>query len=301
MKLYLECYSCVLRQMLSTAKLSGLQEEQQKLVLHKTMDILQENKEQMSPQHIIVRTYEDIKTRFFDADKSFDPYKKLKFESNKTVLEYYDYLEAFVKNSSTPLEVAIRKAAAGNIIDFGAKDHANINIEHEIQNIPLLKFSIYDIDAFKACLAQAKTVLYVGDNAGEIVFDKILIKQIRRQMPNVHIVFATRDKAIINDATLEDAYQVGLDKEAEVISSGCKYPGLMLSETSAVFQDIYQKADLIIAKGQGNYEGMSDIDDSRLFHILRIKCERVAQDIKASKGDLILWNKIHSEEKILAK
>jgi uncharacterized protein with ATP-grasp and redox domains len=196
-----------------------------------------------------------------------------------------------IKNAPSPLETAVKNAAAGNIIDFGAKDLGSIDIEKEIQKIPSLQFSHYDFKAFLGLLKKAKTILYIGDNAGEIVFDRMLIREIKRQYPEVQILFATRASPIINDITLEDAYQVGLEKEAKILSSGCNYPGLILDAASEVFLKIWHDADLVIAKGQGNYEGLSDVNDARLFFILRIKCERIAGAIGADVGDLVFWRK----------
>lgn len=297
MKIILDCYPCILRQVLSTAKLAGLNEAQTKKIIDEAMRHLLTTTECDSPQHIIVKIFDFMQSALHKKNDLFDPYAKLKKESNEIVLQYFYYLESFVKCASSPLEMAITKAAAGNIIDFGAKDHGNLDIEQEIHNIPSLQFAIYDFEPLSAILEKAHLILYIGDNAGEIVFDRILIRQIKRQAPDIRIVFATRDKPIINDVTIEDAYQVGLDKEAEIISSGCIYPGLMLDETNSDFQEIYRKADLIIVKGQGNYEGLSNVSDDRIFFILRIKCDRVANDIGARIGDLVLWQKKNCDTK----
>lgn len=262
---------------------------QAKRIINKTMKLLLTTSDDDSPQHIIVKINDFLQTEYSNKSELFDPYAELKKKSNIAVLNQFDYLESMVKNSPSSLEEAVKNAAAGNIIDFGAKDHGSINIEHEIQNIPSLQFSIYDFEPFLTLLNNAHTILYIGDNAGEIVFDRILIRQIKRHNAHVRIIFATRDKPIINDVTLQDAYMVGLDKDAEIISSGSIYPGLMLATASDAFRNLWNDADLIIAKGQGNYEGLSNENDSRLFFILRIKCERVAEDIGATTGDLVLW------------
>ena len=296
MKLIYNCYPCILRQVLSTGKLIDLSESQLKTVIDKTMKILLATSEHDSPQHIIVQIFNYVNMMFFNESKIFDPYAKLKKDSNAAVLHYFDYLESYVHSASSPLERAIKKAAAGNIIDFGAKDHGNIDIDKEIHEIPLLKFSIYDFKPLKTRLEKAKMLLYIGDNAGEIVFDRILIRQIQRQYPGIRIVFATREKPIINDVTIKDPYEVGLNKEAEIISSGCIYPGLMLDMTHDNFKELYRKSDIIIAKGQGNYEGLSDEIDRRLFFILRIKCERIAKDIGADIGSLVLFQKMDTKK-----
>lgn len=291
-KLFVDCYPCILRQALSTTKLVGLDDQKSKVVLDETMKMMLEQALSESPQQIIVRILDLIRTRFFEDVALFDPYEQLKKESNNVVLKYFDYLESFVLSAGSPLETAVKKAAAGNIIDFGAKDHGSIDIKQEIQNIPLLKFSIYDFKPFSSLLQKAKNVLYIGDNAGEIVFDRILIRHIKRMYPDIHVTFATRGRPVINDITLEDALQVGLDREADIISSGCGYPGLLLNHTTVDFKQKFDQADLIIAKGQGNYEGLWNIKDPRLFFILRVKCDRIAQSIGTQKGALVLKQKL---------
>jgi damage-control phosphatase, subfamily I len=289
MKLILDCYPCMLRQVLSTAKLSGLNEQQTKTVIDRTMQMLLEVSAESSPQHIIVRIIDYIKNKFHVGSNAFDPYGELKQRSNKIVMEHFERLEATIQNAANPLETALKIAAAGNIIDFGAKDHGSIDIEKEIRNIPSLQFSRYDYQPFLNRLSRAERILYIGDNAGEIVFDRLFIRRIKREFPSVKIAFATRSEPVINDVTVEDARTVGLDREAEIVSSGCRYPGLMLAEASESFKGLWKKADVIIAKGQGNFEGLSNEDDGRLFFILRIKCDRVAGEIGASVGDLVLF------------
>ncbi len=291
MTLFLDCYPCILRQVLSTARLAGLEEERVKEVLCETMRRLLDASAKDSPQHITFAIFEFLRRRFLAGREVFDPYAELKRHSNDAVLAHFDRLEASVIGSSSPLEIALKHAAAGNIIDFGAKDHGSIDIDQEIEIIPSLRFAHYDFLPLKKLLSGGGHLLYVGDNAGEIVFDRILIRQVRRQFPDMKVTFATRGQPIINDVTIEDALRVGMDADARVVSSGCVYPGLLLDEADEGFQELFRRADVIIAKGQGNYEGLSGVVDPRLFFILRTKCERVARDIGAEVGALVLLRK----------
>jgi damage-control phosphatase, subfamily I len=294
MNLIFDCYPCILRQVLSTAKLCGLNKNQTGQVVDFTLRELLKTTMEDSPQRQIVHANDFIHTVCFPDKKEYDPYRQLKRQSNEVVIDRFDSLEKMIVEAPHPLETAITFAAAGNIIDFGANEHADIDIEKEIRNIPSLRFSRYDYIPFAELLDTSKTLLYIGDNAGEIVFDRLFIREIKRTYPEKRIVFTTRSKAIINDVTLEDAYMVGIDTEAEVISSGCRYPGIVLTETSEQFGMIYNSADLIIAKGQGNLEGLSEVNDGRIFLILRIKCERVAESVGAAVGDLIFLRKTDS-------
>jgi uncharacterized protein with ATP-grasp and redox domains len=295
MNLALECYPCILRQAVSAIGLGELDDTLGKRLMDETMTDLLNRSESESPQTAIVRMYERIERLLPGRETPLDLFSTIKKESNATAMQYFNYLESFVDSAPSPLEEGVRKAAAGNIIDFGALAHGNVDIETEIRNIPSLRFSVYDFQPLKERLAGTKTLLYIGDNTGEIVFDRVFIRRLKRDFPEIRVVFATRSRPVLNDATVEDAHDVGLDQEAEIISSGCGLPGVVLDKTTAQFQDLFSSADLIIAKGQGNYEGLIDVHDDRLFCILRIKCRRVGMDVGAPVGALVLRQKAHSE------
>ncbi len=291
MKLHLECYPCLLHQALKTAKLIGLSEQDTKTVVDHTLRLLLDDHTNKTAPHISAGQYAFICKEIYKGDTSFDPYREIKRETNIKVLKYYKRLTKLVNCSALPLQTAVKVAAAGNIIDFGAKAHGDIDIDHEINNIDNLEFQIFDFLDLENKLKTAKEILYIGDNAGEIVFDRILIAEIKKEYPEIDIVFAVREKPIINDATIKDAQDTGMENDARVISSGSIYPGTVLPETSAEFQRLFGSADVIIAKGQGNYETLSDVEKDGLFFLLRIKCDVVAERIKAQTGSLVLWQK----------
>jgi len=286
-----DCYPCVIRQAASLSTLLDIDDSQAKKVLDTTMRMLLAATGDDSPQQIITSVFEYARTVILNGADPFDPYAELKEFSNRLVMNHFDRLEAMVMSSPSALETAIKLAAAGNIIDFGAKDHGSMDIEHEIRAIPDLRFSKYDFTPLRQSLEQARHLLYIGDNAGEIVFDRVFIRQLNRTFPQMGVVFATRDRPIINDVTMDDAIRTGLASEAQIISSGCSMPGIQLNAASAEFLELFTEADVIIAKGQGNFEGLYDLTDKRLFHILRIKCARIAQRIGAQTGDLVLLQK----------
>ena len=291
MKLYLECYPCLLTQALKTAKLIGLNKSETKAVVDHVMRLLLDDHTNITAPHITARLYQFIREEIYKGAESFDPYREIKRDTNRKAIKYYKTLTGIVERSSSPLQTAVKVAAAGNIIDFGAKAHGDIDIDHEINNIDNLEFQIFDFPALENKLKTAKEILYIGDNAGEIVFDRILIAEIKKEYPEIDIVFAVREKPIINDVTLEDAEFAGMSDDATVISSGSIYPGTVLLETSYEFQRLFSSADLIIAKGQGNYETLSDVEKNNLYFLLRIKCDIVAEKINAHAGFLVLWRK----------
>jgi uncharacterized protein with ATP-grasp and redox domains len=210
----------------------------------------------------------------------FDPYKKIKQDQIKEAKALYPELEKMVNEAEDPLIIAIRIAIAGNVIDLGI--NKRFDLVADILKILKQDFAFFDYEAFKRKLAGAKTILYIGDNAGESVFDKILIKQL-----NKPVKYAVRALPIINDVTMDDALASGLDEVAELIDSGSEAPGIILSQCAPEFMKIYRDADLVIGKGQGNYEGLSD-EKRTVFFMLKAKCPVIAGDLGVKEDDIIL-------------
>jgi uncharacterized protein with ATP-grasp and redox domains len=213
-----------------------------------------------------------------------DPYLEIKDRYNRLALELYGDLQQTIVGSSDPFGTAVRLAIAGNIIDFGVNSAVD---ESEVeQTIACSLTDPLDTDALrdlKEAVAAAKTILYLGDNAGEIVFDRLLIEQ----MPLDKVTFAVRGAPILNDALRADAETVGLTDLVEVIDNGTDAPGTILEACSPTFRRRFEKADLIIAKGQGNYETLSDCRKD-IFFLLRAKCAVLAAHLNCELGRLIL-------------
>ena len=291
MKLDFECYPCLMKQALKMAKLIDLNEEDTRKGLNGTMEILLRADDDYTAPFVASKFHDYIQEKHYNGE-TFDPYREIKRETNNIALSHYDFLAEKVRASDSPLERAVRTAAVGNIIDFGAKGINEVDIDREIDDIDSLEFGIFDFNVFFEMLAGARSLLYIGDNAGEIVFDKILISEIRRQYGDIDITFATRGRPILNDITPADAEMTGMGNLATVISSGSRYPGTVLRETSGEFRRIYDSADLIIAKGQGNYETLSEEYSPKLFFLMRVKCDVVSRRIKAPNGSLVLMQNI---------
>ncbi|MBN2119810.1 MAG: DUF89 family protein, partial [Candidatus Omnitrophica bacterium] len=220
-----------------------------------------------------------------------DPYKKIKQKSNRLALKLYNKLKSKVNRSEERLLTAVELAIAGNIIDFGVKNNLNVNLE--LNRILLKeeeyarKRTLFHYQEFKKALKMAKTVLYLADNAGEVVFDRILIEEIKTMYPEKTIYFAVKNKPIINDALFEDAKYCGIDKFAKVLSNGSDAPGTILRLCSNDFKRIYRKADVIISKGQGNFESLSN-EKRPIFFFFMVKCGVVAKETRAKLADIAL-------------
>jgi len=213
--------------------------------------------------------------------KNPDPYFEIKRAFNQRMLEYYPSLKKLVEDAADPFLMALRLAIAGNVIDFGP--NRPFDFDATLDRARSIVLAVDESESLRDAIPLAKTLLYLGDNAGEIVMDRILLETIRH--PNVY--FAVRDAPIINDATIDDARSVGIDRIARVISSGDDAPGTILETTSPEFRDIFDRADLVIAKGQGNYEGLCGIEKT-IYFILMAKCDHLAAHLGVHKGDFVV-------------
>ena len=283
-----DCHPCVINQTRSAARFAKLTEEQTERVINVAKAWLEESKKTPLLVQHIVRYAADAIIQERGESLDFDAYAEVKRKSNLLSLSYVENFQKKIDDSDMPLETGMQIAAAGNIIDFGAKDHDSLNLDKELQFLDKIPFARYDLEVFKEMLGKASLLLYVCDNSGEIVFDMLFIKEIKRAYPNLQIVAAVRGKPIINDATLKDANAIGLDRLVKTISSGSVYPGTILPETTEEFQRLYASADVILSKGQGNFETLLPIADKRIFFLLRIKCELMASVAKVQKDSLAL-------------
>jgi uncharacterized protein with ATP-grasp and redox domains len=200
-----------------------------------------------------------------------DPYRDAKRRFNELALELLPALRAKVETAADPLQAAVRVAIAGNVIDVGV--NGNLCEEYIERSLSQSLASPFagDLDSFRAAISGAGEILYLADNAGEIVFDRLLVER----LPAQRITVAVRGAAVLNDATLADARVAGLDRIARVIDNGSDAPGTILRECSAAFRERFESADVIIAKGQGNFETLVG-GPGNIFFLLKIKCPVVA-------------------------
>ncbi len=213
-----------------------------------------------------------------------DPYKEKKKKYNDLAISMLPELENIIQQSEDHFNTALRLAIAGNIIDFAANDNFNLQstIESALHNELAIDHSVMLMNK----IAKAKTILYLGDNAGEIVFDKLFIRTIKHP----DLTYVVRGAPIINDATMEDAEYTGMTKVAKVITNGYDAPSTIVDKSGKVLQEYFGKADLIISKGQGNLEGLITLNDKRIFSLLMVKCDVMAEFLKVKKGSLVVYN-----------
>ena len=285
MKTHLSCIPCFFKQALEAARLAGADEITQKKVL----DELARSLGDFSLDHCPPRMGKIIYGLVRKITGRADPFKEIKDKSNRFALALYPDLKKKVEDSDDRLLAAVELAIAGNIIDYGVKN--SLEVEKEVEKFLKQDFDLgaksdkarFDYQQFRGALASVKSVLYLADNAGEVVFDRVLIEEMHKE-----VIYAVKDKPIINDALTEDAYACGIQKIARVISSGSDAPGTILDLCSEEFLKIYNQAELIISKGQGNFEALNK-EDRPIFFLFKVKCPVLAEEIDCKLGSIVLW------------
>ena len=276
MKTYLDCLPCMMNQALRAGRLAINDEK----LIKKLLDEIGDSIKNIALHDTPVQSGAIVYHRVKEITGIEDPYKEIKADSIKEALELYPILERYIEESDDPVLTAIRIAIAGNVVDFGMDK--KFNLKEDLAKILFQDFGIFDYDEFKTQLSKASCILYIGDNAGESVFDKILIQQL-----GVPVIYAVRGIPIINDVTISDANDSGINDVAKIVSSGTTAPGTILELCNASFRELFDSAPMIISKGQGNFEGLSDAN-RQIFFLLKAKCHVIANHLGVNENDIVL-------------
>ncbi len=267
MHLTLDCIPCLVRQTLEAARIASDDPAVHETILRDGLRYLETLSFDQSPPAIGAEMHRKIRELLGVAD----PYKKQKDHFNQLAMGLLPALAQTVAQAKDPLEQALHLAIAGNVVDFGVT--ADIDESHlreaftQAVETPLLG----DLTRFRQHLAKAKRILYLADNTGEIVLDKLLIER----LPLDRTTVAVRGAPVINDATIEDAQFAGITDLVPVISNGAAVPGTELDQCSGEFREHFAAADLIIAKGQGNYESLNEHAEANIAFLFRVKCAAI--------------------------
>jgi hypothetical protein len=259
----LDCIPCLIRQGLEAARLStddpSVQERILRGVLRETlaMDFAQ------CPPAVGQRIHRQLRL----LSGSADPYRAVKDRFNAMALHMAPELAVEIESAGDPLLHAVRLAIAGNMMDLGVK--GGIGEGEARFAIRSARNDLFhgDIEAFRAAVLAARRILYLADNAGEIVLDRLLVER----LPHGRVTVAVRGAPVLNDATRADAVAAGIDRVAEIIDNGSDAPGTILEDCDTSFRRRFAKADLVIAKGQGNFETLSEAP-APIYFLFKIKC-----------------------------
>ena len=285
MKIQEECIPCIVNQAIKVANMVGL-ENKNELLRNVFAYLSQVDFNKSSTPELIGEIFTILK----QVTGNEDPYKETREHYNKMFLEQLPNLEQEISVAEDPFLEAIRYAIIGNIIDFNPIHNLLLSdIEATFLRLKEAPLEINDSYLLMQEIMNSSTILYLGDNCGEICLDKILIKKIKEQNPSCHVFFATRGEAVVNDSLEEDAYFVGIEDYATIVSNGDSSLGTVLERTSKRFQEIYQNADIVIAKGQANYECLSN-EDKNIYFLLMTICSVIAKDIGVPEMKMICLN-----------
>ena len=286
MKISYECGPCFLRQAREALDLSTDDELLKMEVIEEIFKFLSEN---FKPDTNSNGTGSAMHKMIKERTGCMDPYRREKIEGNDIALKYLPEVRKIIEDDDS-LENYVKIAIIGNILDFGAFT-LDDDIESVIRDALEKDLAVKDIEEFEESLNAHDRVLYLVDNTGEIVFDKLLLAKIREY--DVDITIAVKSEPILNDACMKEALDAGLDEYGEIVEIGCGTVGYVDSEISDEFRQIFDAHKFIISKGMGNYEGLSEIDLSSkdAYFLLCAKCNTISRHIGANLHDMLLFKK----------
>lgn len=268
-----DCRECYVKQMHELATLCGRDDATlQRMLAIKDEVLAGLGGERIRPDHM-----GELLARVTPLLGTDDPYREIKREYNQLLLDREKDCSALIEAADEPFQLALRYAVAGNLVDFGGKNtFTREDVTALIDRVPEIAFAYDDSEDLLAAVRRARSIMYLGDNCGEIVLDKLMIEQILRENPDVQVTYGVRGGPAINDVTLDDAEQVGMADVARVLSSGVATPTTVISASTEEFRRAFFDADLVISKGMGNFEVLVDgCGREDVYFLLMTKCTLV--------------------------
>ena len=285
----LECVHCAINQVIHTTEVAGAPEPLRRELMQRALKLLAEGDVNRNNCIQIEQVYRMVAEGLGDAD----PYRETRLFFDREMLRLLPQLREHIAQSDDPLRSAVRAAIAGNLIDLASLG-GEVTLESAMQKVEdVEREGLYfdDCDGLDAALKSARTLLVLGDNCGEIAMDRLLIETIRRLYPQIEVKYSVRGSAVVNDVTYEDAAAVGMDEVAEVIDNGDCLLTTLLCRASEDFRREFYAADVVIAKGMGNYEGLYNCDRGNTWFMMIAKCSVIARMSGAPKGSILCMEK----------
>lgn len=286
MRTFFDCIPCFVNQTISTVRRVTDDEKIHDKVLRKVLYLLSEMNLGVSPPVMAQQIHRTIR----EITGNGDPFAQEKKMHNQFTMSLIPEIRERDQNNPDVFAQMLRLSIAGNIIDLGVKDKIKRSLVLEsIDRSMDIPIDMKAVDELRDALMETSDILYLGDNAGEIVFDRLFIEQ----MPYQKVTYVVRGAPIINDVTIKDAQEVNMYEIVDVIDNGSDAPGTILEDCSQEFQERFESADLVISKGQGNYETLSEVD-KRIFFLLQVKCPVIARNIRCEIGSFVVKTKFDS-------
>ena len=260
-----ECIVCKIRQVWDICNFVGADEDLRQIVLNRTMELLMQRDDPEISRDLGFIISENVK-QILNLD---DPYATVKRESIQKALAIYPRLKELVRTSKEPLRSAVEICIAGNVIDFGPS--ASHDIEKAVQEVLSVEKQHFDWENFKKELDTVETILFLADNAGETVFDRVLIEEMNKK-----VTYVVKSAPAMNDALIEDAVDSGLNGLVDIMENGSPMAGTVLHKCSPEFLEVYRSAEMVISKGQANFETLVN-EKRHIFFMFKVKCNLLSR------------------------
>ena len=283
--LSVECMYCLIKRQMEV--LENYEDEEAKSKYLKDVLKIISNAKENETAPIIIAHINELHEAYFQTSYSFETLKK---QYNNLLLDKEKTVESYIQNSKDPLLTAIKYARVGNYIDFGAMGSIDDEkLQSLLENVSSESIDIDEYINFKEDLSKGKHLVYLTDNCGEIVLDKLLIQEIKKTFPYIDITIIVRGMPVLNDATLEDAQMAGLMDIGKVIGNGTKIAGTHLEGICEEAKEIINQADLIISKGQGNFETLHGCG-LNIYYMFLCKCDWFVKRFKLKQYEGVFIN-----------
>lgn len=276
-----ECIGCITAQSKRVCEAIHADETLSEKIISYVETALKDADFTLSPPVIAAPLYEQMAI----LAQSDDLYKEQKLHASAQAKTYLPFLEETIQNSDDPLIAILKTAVVGNVIDLAAE--VSFDLHEAIMSVFNIPFAHDDTETLRDSLAHAKRLLYIGDNAGEHIFDALAIRFLQKLYPHISVTYLVRGNPIINDVTMSEAQEAGIDKICTLMDSGVPTPGFVYELASTEAQELFNSADLIIAKGMGNYECMTPQQRHNICFLLKVKCSVVAASLNQEIGAIV--------------
>lgn len=281
MKIESACVECIVNQSRRVAETIGANEVLSNTLVSTVQKMSHDFPFSQTPPEVASDVYE----KMAEIARKADLYDEVKRQSTESAIQFLPLLREEIENAADRLLTATKAAVAGNVIDLAAE--VTFDLDEEIAKIFDTEFAHNDFALLQASLKQAGTLLYIGDNVGEHIFDYLYIETLKKLYPELEIFYMVRGCAIINDVTMKEATEAGFDTLCHLVDSGVNTPGFVYERANEASRMLFDEADMIIAKGMGNYECLSPTHRSNLVFLLKIKCSVVAASLEKEVGDIV--------------
>lgn len=281
MNIHSECVSCIINQSRRVAEAIGADDS----LTHKLVSFVEQSLEQpdftLSPPVIATPLYQTMA----QMANTTDLYRLQKQHATDQAKHYIPYMQSQIDAAEDKLLAVFKTAVVGNVIDLAAE--VSFDLHGAIHSVFETPFAHDDTETMKHKLDQSQTLLYIGDNAGEHIFDQLAIRHLKALYPHLTLYYMVRGRPIINDVTMSEALEAKMDEECILIDSGVPTPGFVYELATPQAQQLFNTVDLIIAKGMGNYECLTPERRSNICYLLKVKCSVVSRSIGHEIGSII--------------